>query len=239
MLKTIIILLFFVFTPIALGQDFEGDVLEVESEATYVMRGNDSRPLAKALALFEAERKAVDVGAKYLATKGLIEAFGEKKREIYALATREIEKQIIDEEWPAVGGTIQCLLRIRARVKEADFIKAEIEDQRLEEEDRKESFRREMEPVISKETDPAKEVAKAYRLIRNREWRMAIIYLDRLEMKYPHWGEIDMAKALAYYALHEPWQMRRSLKEACSLGNAEACEDLKMLKKVHSIDLDK
>ncbi len=237
--KAFIFLLFLVFTPVALAQDLEGDGLEVESEAVYVMRGKDSRQLARALALFEAKRKALDVGAKYLATRGLIEVFGERKKEIYALATGEVEAEIIKEEWQPAGETNRCLLRIRARVKESDFIRAETEDQRLEEEDRKESFQREMEPALSTAMDPAKEVAKAYRLMRNREWRMAVIYLDRMEIKYPHWGEIFMAKAIVYYALQEPLQMRKSLEEACGLGNPEACEDLKILKKVHSIDLDK
>jgi hypothetical protein len=62
--------------------------------------------------------------------------------------------------------------------------------------------------------------------------------LDRLEIKYPNWGEIYMAKAIGYYALHEPGQMKKSLEKACGLGNEEACEDLMRLKKVHSIDLD-
>ena len=50
-------LLFFLFTPVALAQDLEGDALEVESEAIYTMRGKDSRDLARALALFEAKRR--------------------------------------------------------------------------------------------------------------------------------------------------------------------------------------
>ena len=95
-----------------------------------------------------------------------------------------------------------------------------------------------MDPDVSKETDPAKEVAKAYRLMRNRDWRMAVINLDHLGIKYPYWGEIDMAKAISYYALRKPRQMKKSLEKACGLGNEEGCEDLKRLKKVHSIDLD-
>ena len=238
MLKPVIFLLFCVFTPVALAQNFQGDTVELESEAIYTMRGGDSKDLARALALFEAKRKAVEVGAKYLSTKGLIEVFGERKKEIYALVTGEVETEILEEKWRPSGEAMQCLLRIRARVKESDFIKADIQDQRLEKQDRKEPFREEMEPTIGKETDPAKEVAKAYRLMRTRDWRMAMIYLDRLEIKYPNWGEIYMTKAVGYYALHAPRQMKKLLEKACGLGNEEACEDLKRLKKVHSVDLD-
>ena len=48
-----------------------------------------------------------------------------------------------------------------------------------------------------------------------------------------------MAKAIVHYAMQEPRQMRKSLEDACGLGNPEACEDLKILKKVHSVELDK
>ena len=227
-----------VFAPVAMDQNVEGDAVEVESEAVYTMRGKDSKNLAMALALFEAKSKAVEIGAKYLATKGLIEVFGERKKEIYALAAGEIKTKIVEERWQQAGEAIQCLLRIRTLVKDSDFIKAEMQDQRLEAQDSEETFRQEMEPDISKKTDPSTELAKAYRLMRNRDWRMAVIYLDQLEIKYPNWGYIHMAKAIVYYALHEPHQMKKSLEMACGLDNEEACEDLKRLKKVHDIDLD-
>ena len=86
-------------------------------------------------------------------------------------------------------------------------------------------------------SETEKELAKAYRLMRKRAWRVGIIYLDRLEVKYPNWGEISMAKAIGYYALHEAQQMKESIEKACDLGTDEACEDLKRLKKVHSLDL--
>ena len=227
-----------VFAPVAMAQNVEGDAVEVESEAVYTMRGKDSKNLAMALALFEAKSKAVEVGAKYLATKGLIEVFGERKKEIYALAAGEIKPKIVEERWQHAGEAIQYLLRIRTLVKDSDFIKAEMEDQRLEAQDSEETFRQEMEPDINKKTDPSTDLAKAYRLMRNRDWRMAVIYLDQLEIKYPNWGYIHMAKAIVYYALHEPRQMKKSLETACGLDHEEACEDLKRLKKVHSFDLD-
>lgn len=238
MLTPMIFILVSIFAPVAMAQDFEGDAVEVESEAVYTMRGKDSRDLAKALALFEAKFKAVEVGAKYLATKGLIEVFGERKKEIYVLLTQEVETQIVEEKWQQAEGAIQVLVRIRTRVKDSDFIKAEMLDQRLEDQDSEETFRQEMEPDLSKKTDPSTELAKVYRLMRKRDWRMAVIYLDQLEIKYPNWGYIHMAKAIVYYALHEPRQMKNSLETACGMGNGEACEDLKRLKKVHSIDLE-
>ena len=126
---------------------------------------------------------------------------------------------------------------IRAKVQVSDFIKAGIQNQKLEKEDEKESLLEEMDPVLSKEIDPGKDIAKAYRLLRKREWRMAVIYLDHLEKKYPYWGNIYTVKAIACYALNEPLEMKKALGMACGLGNHQACDDLKYLKKVHNLDL--
>ena len=238
MFKYYLFILLLVFQNASFAETIEDDSVEVKAEASYLMRGNDSKELARALVLFEAKRKAVDIGAKYLATKGLIEIFEERKKEIYALVAGEVETEIVEEKWLSIGQTFQCFIRIISRVKDSDFIRGEARDKALEEEEFKETFKEEMDPTIAEEMDPSKEIAKAYRLIRERKWRMAIIYLDRLEVKYPNWGEIYMVKAIGYYALHKPRRMKRSLEKACDLENQEACEDLKRLKKVHSLDLD-
>jgi len=46
-----------------------------------------------------------------------------------------------------------------------------------------------------------------------------------------------MIKAIAFYVLNEPLEMKKALKKACGLGNHEACDDLKRLKKVHKLGL--
>jgi hypothetical protein len=70
---------------------------------------------------------------------------------------------------------------------------------------------------------PARELSRAYRYIRKHHWRMAIIYLDHLEKKYPHWGTLFLAKAMAYLGMHETDRAISALSSACYLGDQEAC----------------
>ena len=93
-----------------------------------------------------------------------------------------------------------------------------------------------MEQSVSVEIDPGKDISKAYRLLREKKWRIAMIYMNHLEKKYPNWAEIYMAKASVYYIIHEPVFMQKALNEACRLGNNRACDDLKNIKKVHEYD---
>ena len=93
-----------------------------------------------------------------------------------------------------------------------------------------------MEQPVSAEIDPGKDISKVYRLLREKKWRIAMIYMNHLEKKYPNWAEIQMAKALAYYIFHEPGFMKKALSKACRLGNNTACDDLKNIKKVHEYD---
>ena len=84
--------------------------------------------------------------------------------------------------------------------------------------------------------DPGRDIAKAYRLLREKKWRIAMICLDHLEKKYPNWDRIYMAKAITNYILHEPVFMEKALREGCQLGNKTACDDLKNIKKLHEHD---
>jgi len=225
------------FTTIAFAQNLEDNVIEVEARGSYLMGDGNSKQLARQVALFEAKRSALETAGKYLTHKSLIPFYEMKKEEIYSLAARETQGEIIEERWEPIGKTMKCLIRIRAKVQISDFIKAGIQNQKLEKEDEKESLLEEMDPVLSKEIDPGKDIAKAYRLLRKREWRMAVIYLDHLEKKYPNWGNIYMAKAIAFYPLHAPLEMKKALEMACRLGKNGACDDLKNLKMVHNLDL--
>jgi hypothetical protein len=82
------------------------------------------------------------------------------------------------------------------------------------------------------------DISAAYRLLRKEKLRPAMIYLNRLEKKYPNWSAIYMAKAMGFYLLHDPSNMKKELKRACAAGNARACDDLKSLKRVRQFDLD-
>ncbi|MEJ2727197.1 MAG: hypothetical protein P8185_01585 [Deltaproteobacteria bacterium] len=218
------------------ASESEKDIFEVETEGSYQYATGSPPVLAKAVALFNAKRKAVELAGRYLSRNSRIPTYELKKDEIYCLAAREIRAEILKEKQER-GKTISTYrIRIRARVKASDFIKAEMEDIKLEKNEEKESFQEEMEQHISPEIDPGKDIAKAYRLLREKKWRIAMIYLNHLSKKYPNWDSIYMIKAITHYVLHEPAFMKKSLSKACSLGNPVACEDLKNLKKLDEHD---
>ncbi|MGD9079302.1 MAG: hypothetical protein PVG96_08180 [Desulfobacterales bacterium] len=214
----------------------EDDIFEIEAEGSYRMEAGSAIDLAKELALFIAKRKAVDLAGRYLARKRLINIYELEKDEIYSLTAREIQAQILKEQREKAGKDSIYLVRIRAWVQPSDFIKAEMEDTKQVKKEIKESYREEMEQYISAEIDPGREIAKAYRLLRQKKWRIAMIYLNHLGKKYPNWDSIYMAKAIAHFVLHEPVFMKQALNEACRLDNQIACDDLKNLKRVHEHD---
>jgi hypothetical protein len=212
------------------------DIFKIETEGSYRMEAGSSVDLAKKVALFTAKRKAVDLAGRYLSRKNLIEAYELNKDEIYSLAAREIQAEILEEKRETVGKASTYRLRIRSRIQASDFVKAEIEDNKQEKKEAKESYQEEMEQHISAEIDPGRDIARAYRLLREKKWRIAMIYLNHLATKYPNWDSIYMAKAITHYILHEPVFMKNALSEACRLGNNTACDDLKNIKRVHEHD---
>ncbi len=214
----------------------EADIFEIETEGSYQMDAGLSVDLAKKVALFTAKRKAVYLAGKYLLHKDLIKRYELNRDEIYSLAARETQAEIVEEKRETVGNTSIYRLRIRSWIQPTDFYKAEIEDKKQEKKEAKESYREEMEQHISTEIDPGRDIAKAYRLLREKKWRIAMIYLNHLGKKYPNWDSIYMAKAITHYILHEPVFMKKALNEACRLGNDTACEDIKNLKKVDKLD---
>ena len=214
----------------------EDDIFEIEAEGSYRMKEGSSIDLTKKLALFIAKRKAVDLAGRYLSRKSLIEVYELNRDEIYSLAAREIQTEILEEKRQTVGKASTYHVRIRARVQASDFIKAEMEDTRQKKKEAKESFREEMEQPVSAEIDPGRDIAKAYRLLREKKWRIAMIYLNHLGEKYPNWDSIYVAKAITHYVLHEPVFMKKALNDACRLGNNMACDDLKNIKKVNEYD---
>ena len=146
----------------------EVDIFEIETEGRYQMDAGQSVELAKKVALFTAKRKAVDLAGRYLLRKELIQQYELNRDEIYSLAARETQAEILEEKSETVGNTSTYRLRIRSRVQPSDFYKAEIEDTNQEKKEAKESYREEMEQYISTEIDPGRDIAKAYRLLREK-----------------------------------------------------------------------
>jgi hypothetical protein len=227
----IALLLFFLISGLASAA--EDNLIEVEAEARYQIADGYPIELAKSMALFIAKRKAVDLAGRYLSRRSLTEVYELDKDEIYSLAAREIEAEILEEKRQTVGTSSIYRVRIKARIRASDFVRAELEDRKLVKSEVHESYHEEMEQVVPARIDPGKDICKAYRLLRERKWRMALIYLNHLEKKYPNWAAIYMAKALAYYVFHEPVSMKKALSTACRLGDDTACDDLKNIKKVN------
>ena len=214
----------------------EDDIFEIVTEGRYRTEDDSSIDLAKKMALFIAKKKAVDLAGRYLSSKTLIEVYELDKDEIYSLAAREIRVKILEEKREKAGKIATYRVRIKARVQASNFVKAEMEDTRQEKIEDSESYREEMEQLLSAEIDPGKDIAKAYRLLREKKWRIAGIYLNYLEKKYPNWDSVYMAKAVTCFILHEPAFMKKALTKACGLGNQTACDDLTNIKRVNEHD---
>lgn len=229
----VLLVLFSIDSVVSAGKT---DIFEIEVEGRYRMNAAISIDLAQKMALYSAKRKAVDLAGRYLSRQSLIEAYELNRDEIYSLAAGEIEAEILEEKRQTAGQKIVYRVRIRARVQPSDFVKAEMADARREKEEAKASFSEEMEQPVSDKIDPGQDISKVYRLLREKKWRIAMIYMNHLEKKYPNWAEIKMAKALVYYIYHEPALMKKALNQACRLGNDTACDDLKNIKKVHEYD---
>jgi hypothetical protein len=236
MIKIILSALLLFITICGVASARIDNVFEIEAEGSYPMEDGSSLDLVKKMALYSAKRKAVDLAGRYLSRKSLIEVYELNRDEIYSLAAREIETEILEEKRQKVGKILTYWVRIRARIQPSDFVKAEMKDTRQEKNEANESFSEEMEQPVSAEIDPGIDISKVYRLLREKKWRIAMIYLNHLEKKYPSWAEIYMAKALLDYIFHEPVFMKQALNKACRLGNSTACDDLKNIKEVHEYD---
>jgi tetratricopeptide (TPR) repeat protein len=87
--------------------------------------------------------------------------------------------------------------------------------------------RRQNRPPIDLSNKPGQALAKAYWLIDRKEWRRAIIYLDRITRQYPNWPEAYEVKAVALKHENQIDAMRQALQRACALGSPAACADVK------------
>ena len=211
------------------------DYLEIITDFTYRIGPGDSKEKFMALGLYAAKIKAVELAAKYLTHKGLLENYGQKQKEIFCLAADELSAAAVAEKYLEADHTYY--IKIKTTAKSADFVRAEIRNLKLDEEEKNFSWQEEMEQYLYSEIDPALELSRAYRYIRKRHWRVAIIYLDHLEKKYPNWGEIFLAKAIGFFGMHEIGKMMDALQTSCSKGNQGACEDLKSLTESGDKDL--
>jgi len=199
----------------------------VTTAFSYHAGPSDSRQTARALALYGAKHKAVGLSADQLVGKGLLKDYEERQMEIFCLVADALQSDIVDESFSEKKRIAK--VKIKSRISLNDFTRAEIRNAAFEKEEMHYSWKQEMEPVVSTTIAPARELSRAYRYISRHHWRMAIIYLDRLEKKYPHWGALFLSKAMAYLGMNETEKAISALSAACDLANQEACQKIKAL----------
>ncbi|MBW2487748.1 MAG: hypothetical protein JRE72_10020 [Deltaproteobacteria bacterium] len=78
------------------------------------------------------------------------------KDEIYSMAASEIWVEILEEKREKLKKIEAFRVRIKARVYASNFIKAKMEETRLEKEEDSESYRKEIMQRLSAEMDPGK-----------------------------------------------------------------------------------
>lgn len=211
------------FNPKVPDADADSSVKETQAITSYSYHAGpgDSPTTARALALYGAKYKAVLLSTDHLAVRGLLKEYGDRQKEIFCLVADQLQYSLLDDSF-SVEDRIAAT-KIKSIVSLNDFVRAEIQNTELEKAEANFSLQEEMEPVVSPTIAPAQELSRAYRYIRRHHWRMAIIYLDHLEKKYPHWGALFLAKALAYLGMHESERAISALLSACYLGDQGAC----------------
>ena len=188
---------------------------------SYTAGLNETSETAQALALYRAKQKAVAMSADRLTHAGLLMVDADRQMETFCLVADAMQPELLGKSVDAKSRTYT--VKIKSSLSLTDFAKAIIRNETLEKEEANFSLKEELEPAVDPAIAPALELSRAYRYIRNRHWRMAVIYMDHLQEKYPRWGELYLAKASAYLGLHERQRAILALTSACDLGVRDAC----------------
>jgi tetratricopeptide (TPR) repeat protein len=222
-------LIVFSCTATGIADDEKDDVpLVLVTDFIYRAGNMDSLEKSRALAVFEAKKKAVVLAAEHFMQRGLLKNYGKQASEIFCLAANKIKTRIIQETYTEKEK--QYSIKIKAEVDILDFMEAEIENQVFEKEESNFPWKEEMEQNVSGSIDPARELSRAYRYIRKDETRIAIIYLDHLVKKYPNWSDVYYLRAMGFQRMQYVDQMVKDLEKACFLNHQEACNALGALR---------
>ena len=222
----LLVLMTFSFATPCLSEIPQEDMpLVLMTDFAYGVGDRESLNKARALALFGARMKSVVSAAERFKQEGLLKNYGAQAPEIFCLAATKINARIVSEAYTEKNK--QYAVTIKAEVDIADFIKAEIENQSLDKAESGFRWKEEMEQPVSESIDPGTELSRAYRYIRKDQTRIAIIYLDHLVQKYPHWGDAYYLRALGFRLMHSEDQMLRDLEKACALNHQAACAELR------------
>lgn len=207
--------------------DSSVDEMQTVTAYSYHAGPGDSRQTARALALYGAKYQSVLMSADHLAGRGLLKHYGDRQMEIFCLVADKLQYSMLDDSFSEKDRV--AVAKIKSSVSLSDFVRAEIRNAEFEKQEANFTLQEEMEPVVPPTIAPAEELSRAYRYVRGHHWRMAIIYLDHLEKKYPHWGALFTAKSIAYLGMHETERAISALSSACYLGDQDACLKLNEL----------
>lgn len=216
------VLLISAFTALSVSAD-DAVTLTIETEGTHPLVAGQSRQLARELALFYAVRHAAEQAADQFIQRGLIQFVDRDRNELVNLVADSLSTARVEDQYTEDADTVTCNVRVRTVVMLSDFIEAQLASLRLDAQEHKEDYQHEMEPLVQAPLRPGLALAKAYRLLRKHELRMAIIYLDRLGDAYPNWWEVYELKAVAFRLSNQPAKMLEALHKACTLGSPAAC----------------
>jgi hypothetical protein len=205
----------------------DGGQMVAVTEFSYTAGPEETSPTARALALFGAKYEAVVECADKLTAEGLLEAEAGRKKAILCLVADAIRPQLLTQSADVAHRVYTVKLRSICTL--ADYVKAEIRNESLDKEEGHFTLKEDLEPVMAPAITPALELSRAYRYIVHERWRMAIIYLEHLESKYPHWGPLYLAKATAFLGIHERARAVSSMASACHLGVQEACAKIDLV----------
>lgn len=208
--------------------------LGIEAQASHTLVPGDSKPLARKLALFRAKRKAANRAADRFTERGLIQFVDRDKNELVSLVADRLDAEILRDRCKTEGPDVTCTVQVHALIRLSDFIDAQLASLRLGAQE-KADFHEEMEPEVAAPFRPGRALAKAYRLIHKKEWRMAIIYLDRVTQRYPNWREAYEVKAVALKFENQFSAMQEALQRACELGGSMACAELRQRQSMHHL----
>ncbi len=201
--------------------------MDVETQAFYTLGPGDSQSIGRRLALFRAKRQAAELAADRFVQQNLIQFVDRDQNELACLVADRLTVDLLEDGCRPDGPAVTCTVRIGTRVTLSDFIDAQLASLRLGVQDTAD-YRAEMEPEVEKARfSPGQALAKAYWLIDRKEWRRAVIYLDRITRQYPNWPEAYEVKAVALKHENQIDAMRQALQRACALGSQTACADVK------------
>lgn len=197
---------------------------EADGAFSYRAGKSDSLTVARAIALYEAKYKSVITLVGRLSEAKLIKPPGAERREMMCLLAEALTYRLTEESFDPKKRIYSVTLT--GTLSLDDLVRVENMNEALARQESHFTLREEMEPALLPEIAIGRELSRAYRYIRKNRWRMAVIYLDHLERKYPHWGGIFFAKAMAFRGMHETERALTYLAKACHAGTQEACDKL-------------